>query len=900
MTSADHVCLLCMRETPLPHQTPCPFCGGDDRTLPLQPPALPPRTVLDHRYVVGRTLGQGGFGITYQAYDLRMGNTVAIKEYYPSSLAGRDPNGSAHITVNAIKGEKARDEYANGLRHFLFEARRQAKLASSPGIVSVTDFFEANGTAYYVMEYVDGCTLVKYIDKPLDFASALQLLEPIADSLVSVHQAGLIHRDTSPDNIMWAKNGQRKLLDFGASHSFAEEESTTGNATLKHGFAPPEQYGSSSMQGPWTDVYAFAATIYWCLTGKIPQDSMDRSIGGDRLCPPSELGAAISPDAEAVLMRGMALPVTARYQDMETFWTKLRKAQLYSARRPSGGSPFTEPGGPTVQAPSVEGGMTSLHSSVSHSNSQTAAPVQPEEEVRVFQSSRKMEAAEDSVMESPEPTIRPVGLRDIPVSSKLPRVAEPEVEGPDITQYRRPEQGGAAQAEETETERKAPERKPRSRMTPVLVGVILALLVLVGYLTLNRPAIAPGAEASAEETAVTIGGNTYAADTTELYLTGDAAYVGRYRKDQSYTTLSYLSESDWAGLCSLTGLKKLSLVGFDLNSLSGLENLTGLEVLDVSDNDLTDLTPLNGLHLNELYAADNQLTVCPGYGTLVYLDLSGNQITDVSPLNSVRRLTTLYLQNNAVTDLTPLSDLTSLKTLDIAGNGLSSIAALHTLTNLNMLYVEGNSLTNGELVAFCQKVPACALDVDVLKNIPDQVEIGGDTFSTSVTHLDLESRNLRDGDIDNLKYMVNLTRLDIAGNNLSDFSVLSRMYSLKYLDIGHNQCRDLSFLSGLTNLDTLLISSNLITDLTPLEGLTNLENLSAGNNPIVDLTPLSGLKRLKMIAICDFRASSLEPLYPLTGLVELRISKNTYSESELKGLQEALPRCTVNQFKSKD
>ncbi|MCD7928732.1 MAG: serine/threonine protein kinase [Clostridiales bacterium] len=302
-----------MRETPAPRQYPCPFCGGDDRTLTLCSPALPPRTVLDRRYVVGGTLGQGGFGITYRAYDLRMGNTVAVKEYFPSSLVGRDSSVSTTVTVNAIKGTRALDEYASGLRHFLFEARRQAKLASSPGVVSVTDFFEANNTAYYIMEYVDGSTLVKYMKRPLPLEQVLDLLEPISDSLVSIHEAGLIHRDISPDNIMCAKNGQRKLLDFGASHSFTEEESTTGNATLKHGFAPPEQYGSSNLQGPWTDVYAFAATVYWCLTGKIPPDSMDRSIGGDKLMPPSALGAAVTPEAEAVLLRGMALPDTDLY-----------------------------------------------------------------------------------------------------------------------------------------------------------------------------------------------------------------------------------------------------------------------------------------------------------------------------------------------------------------------------------------------------------------------------------------------------------------------------------------------------------------------------------------------------------------------------------------------------------
>lgn len=879
MINAAQVCLLCMKETPRPHQVPCPFCGGDDRTLPLQPPALPPRTLLDQRYLVGKTLGQGGFGITYQAFDLETGSTVAIKEYYPATLAGRESMGSTQLTVNAIKGERAKEEYQSGLRHFLYEARRQAKLASLPGIVSVKDFFEANGTAYYVMEYVDGCTLVKYIRQPLDFAAALALLAPVADSLQRVHEAGLIHRDISPDNIMCAKDGQLKLLDFGASHSFTEEESTTGNAALKHGFAPPEQYGSSSMQGPWTDVYAFAATLYWCVTGKIPQDSMDRSIGGDRLQLPSELGAVITPDGEAVLMRGLALPVTARYQDMARFWAKLNKAEH---KQPKGEkSPFTAPGGATVQVPQEDDG----------------------EEVRVFRThSQTMNKPEE--MDSPEPTIQPSNLKDLAVVTKK-SAAVKEAE-PDLSRFRLsgmedPEKRSQKEPEPTE-QKEEPPANPllslwrRSPTTLGLVAVIALLAVLSGYLALSRP-VQPQADSSTVvEEGVLIGGTAYAPDTTELHLTTDHSYVSEQREGENFTTVSYLTDADWASVCSLKNLKKLSLVGFDLASLKGLEGLTELEVLDVSHNDVTDLSPLNGLYINELYAADNQITQCPSYDTLVYLDLSDNAITDLTPLSSARKLSALSLRNNRISELTALSALTSLRTLDLSGNGLVNISALNELRNLKTLCVEGNTLTNAQLIGFLTRVPECTLDVEVLTDIPEEVEIGGRFYSTTATALDLESRSLKDEEIQNLKYMINLRQLKMAGNNVSDLSVLSRLYSLTYLDIGHNRCRDLSSLSGLTNLETLIVSSNQITDLSPVEHLTHLVNISAGNNPISDLSPLSELDSLRMIAICDFRAASLEPLYPLTGLIELRITRNAYSDAELEALAQALPRCTVNQF----
>lgn len=882
MTSADRVCLLCMRVKPERELFPCPFCGGDHRTLPLQPPALPPGTVLDERYLVGRTLGQGGFGITYAACDLKTGDRVAIKEYYPATLAGRDAGGSTQLSVNAIKGERAMDEYAAGLRHFLYEARRQAKLASSPGIVSVMDFFEANGTAYYVMEYVDGSTLVQYVREPIPFSKALELLEPIAQSLKSVHRSGLIHRDISPDNIMCANDGQVRLLDFGASHSFTGEESTTGNATLKHGFAPPEQYGSSSMQGPWTDVYALAATLYWCVTGKIPQDSMDRSIGGDRLLPPSELGAEISPDEEAVLMRGLALPIAARYQSMESFWTKLNKARRYHAAR----------------------------------QRTDDAAANGEEEVRVFRS-RTQRADAASGMEEPETTRKPTGLRNIPVSQKKPRATVEERAEPDLSRFklsgmreapeptrRQPSlldtDGPEPAKNPNHSTKKDPDELPawrRSRMTPVFVSLIALLLFLTGYLALTRPAeVVP--DASQMQEGVSIGGSFYAPDTQELYLTADPSFVEDRENAEAYTALSYLSDADWAGICSLTSLKKLSLVGFDLSSLRGLEQLSALEVLDVSHNDLTELTPLDALRLNELYAADNQLTAAPVYPTLVLLDLSDNEISDLSPLTEDKRLSSLFLRNNCVSDLVPLAQLTSLRRLDVAGNGLKNIAPLYGLQNLKSVDLDGNTLTNGQLLTLLQRLPNCALDVEVLTDIPEEVEIGGRLYDTAATRLDLESQSLSDKDIVNLKYMVNLQSLKMAGNNITDLSVLSRLYALTYLDVGHNRLTDLNLLSGLTNLETLLISSNQITDLTPVEHLSSLVNLSAGNNPISDLSPLSNLQSLRMIAICDFRASSLEPLYSLTDLVELRITRNAYSDAELEELKQALPRCTVNQFKA--
>ncbi|MCD8146827.1 MAG: leucine-rich repeat domain-containing protein [Clostridiales bacterium] len=924
MTSADHVCLLCMRETPAPRQYPCPFCGGDDRTLTLCSPALPPRTVLDHRYVVGGTLGQGGFGITYRAYDLRMGNTVAVKEYFPSSLVGRDSSVSTTVTVNAIKGTRALDEYASGLRHFLFEARRQAKLASSPGVVSVTDFFEANNTAYYIMEYVDGSTLVKYMKHPLPLEQVLDLLEPISDSLVSIHEAGLIHRDISPDNIMCAKNGQRKLLDFGASHSFTEEESTTGNATLKHGFAPPEQYGSSNLQGPWTDVYAFAATVYWCLTGKIPPDSMDRSIGGDKLKPPSALGAAVTPEAESVLLRGMALPVTARYQDIPTFWDKLKKAAAGSERlnipvRPS--PAFSDPDGKTM----------------------VVTPMEPPERTKVPVSAMEKPTAasgKPATVEEPEHTVLPLAEQpsenpptvfaptaqenpDLPPSSAgrpITPVAEPPksdhepeeplpsrgtsaslpvISEPDITLYQPIEAGGTSEDVPQEPEISVI-TQPDRRLLALMISVIVVLAVALVFTAAVLPGmVSPGDSSVVSGNVVTIAGTDYSLDTTELYLSGDSSYSTGYSPDGDVLEVSYLSKSDWKAICQLTNLKKLSVAGCGLTSLEGISALTELEVLDISGNDLNSLSALSELGgLVELYAAGNNLSdLSPlsGLTDLSVLDLSDNNISDPAPLQRLSHLTALSLAGNQLTDPSSLSSLTGLTTLDLSDNQLESLSGLYALSNLQALFVDGNPLTNSQLESFSSRLPDCTLDVEVL-DIPDTVTIGGKTYSTSLTKLDLSSASLGDGDIDNLKYMVNLTELDLSGNAISDFSALSRLYGLTSLTMSYNKAEDISCLSGLIHLKTLYLSSNNISDLSPIATLTELETLAIGNNPFTSLEPVSGLTNLTLLVMCDCQIDGLEPLYTLTNLIELRISDNTYSASELEALQTALPKCTINLF----
>jgi len=289
---------------------------------------LPQGTELNNRYVIESLLGHGGFGITYAAYDKVLNVRVAVKEYLPRQLATR---GEGQTRVSVFTGE-ARQQYDYGLRKFLEEAQSMARFAHHPNVVSARDYFEANGTAYMVMEYVEGVTLKEYLANKggrISFEEAKGIMMPVMDALREVHHAGMLHRDISPDNIYITTSAQVKILDFGAARYFAGEQSKSLSVILKSGYAPEEQYRSSGKQGPWTDVYAVGATFYKLLTGQKPPDALDR-MAGDTLEPPSRLGVKIPPPAERALLQSLAVNAGQRFQTMGEF----QQALLGAAPRP--------------------------------------------------------------------------------------------------------------------------------------------------------------------------------------------------------------------------------------------------------------------------------------------------------------------------------------------------------------------------------------------------------------------------------------------------------------------------------------------------------------------------------------------------------------------------------------
>jgi len=300
----------------------CPGCGYDPaQDKGKYSAAIKQGEILKERYIVGRVLGQGGFGVTYSALDFATKERVAIKEFMPTALVNREASGY----VRPYSGEME-EHFTQGKAGFLEEANTLEQFKDNPHIVNILDYFEENGTAYFVMDYVQGQNLkayVKIMGGKLGEEAANRILMPIMEAMEDVHSKGIVHRDIAPDNIIVTAEGSAKLIDFGAARHSTGEKSLSLDVILKHGYAPKEQYSRHGRQGPYTDVYAMAATYYYAVTGRVPPDSIDR-VSSDELAAPGTLGAKLSAHAEKALMKALSIQPEDRYPNMGDFLRALR------------------------------------------------------------------------------------------------------------------------------------------------------------------------------------------------------------------------------------------------------------------------------------------------------------------------------------------------------------------------------------------------------------------------------------------------------------------------------------------------------------------------------------------------------------------------------------------------
>ncbi len=305
----------------------CPFCGYEINKM-SDGYQLSPGTVLEDRYTLGTTIGIGGFGIIYRAWDNKLDTVVAVKECFPAGLVNRTPGDT---TVEVVKNGSKEKQYRDKVRRFLSEAQTMARFSEHENIVHVFDYFEANNTAYFVMEYLDGCNLKKKTSKEkLSVDESVDIIIKICSVLKYMHNEKIIHRDINLNNIMICKNGNIKLIDFGTARAQFGELSKGLTAELTPGYAPPEQYQTNGNQGPWTDVYALCATLYHLVTGIKPEESVDR-VREDLLVPPMEINPDVPEWLDRTIMSGLAVDYHLRFQNVDELVNALsqKKKALY-------------------------------------------------------------------------------------------------------------------------------------------------------------------------------------------------------------------------------------------------------------------------------------------------------------------------------------------------------------------------------------------------------------------------------------------------------------------------------------------------------------------------------------------------------------------------------------------
>ena len=718
------LCMRCMA-CKADEQEACPVCGFIERDFVPEKHHLPPRTILKGQYLVGCALGEGGFGITYIGWDLFLHMPVAIKEYFPSGVVIRD---QGQHTVNVFAG-KDEQSFLLGRDRFFREAQKVARFDNNPGVVSVKNCFLENGTAYIIMEYISGINLGTYAAQrggKLGFQETLQLLKTPIQTLEELHRYSTYHRDISPENLMLSKTGTVKLIDFGSAME-SDSEKKTRVLMVRSGYSPVEMYSSTGKDGPYSDVYSMAATIYKLITGVTPPAATER-LNADSLVRPTMLGVKeISQEQEAALMKGMAVQLNDRYQTMAEFFHDLYGYGINDA-------PLSKPQPKhrtllVLLALACVALLVGAGILLGRQGGFTPAPIE-QETAEPTEAITAEPTAEPTEAPTAEPTETPAAVAD--AARDMP------VLGAELRAFLR--QNGYD----------APDGQPIPAEALAKVGAVrmlgsrlyFQLLNEDGYLDWNdelgRMWRKDGEELD-EERRNQPTGNTL--DLTELsgcvnlqYLNLRDVWVSSVQALENLPRVETLildncgvTDDILPVLGSLVSLGSLSLDNNALTTLEGMQTLANLVGFSATFNQISSLAPIYDLSigilsmegnpiasLNELSGGNLVSTIfwfecsptAGDYSVLAemtnlerfvcYASLSEERLPqDFSALANMRNLDYLYIANCQVKNLDFASDKPNLKTLELWDCGITSdmLSGIHDLPALEMLNLSYNRIT---------------------------------------------------------------------------------------------------------------------------------------------------------------------------------------------------------------
>ena len=869
---------------------------------------LPAGTLVADRYEILEVIGQGGFGITYKAYDSVLDVPVAIKEYYPSGIASRYHEQSLDVQVG---GSENRRLFEEGKKKFLEEARILARFSEDPNVVGVRNFFEDNQTVYIVMQYLQGESLKEYIEKngKISFDEAYRLLRPVMQSLGRIHAAGLIHRDISPSNLIRMRTGKVKLIDFGTAREYSTDGDKSLSIVLKPGYAPAEQYQTHGLQGPWTDVYALCASIYKLITEITPENSLNRMVN-DEVRLPSECGAEISAAQEQVLMQGLAVRESDRIRSMEILEEKCEAASRIPDRQNDVTLPIDDER--TVMGPSeaftfendrpkVPSQMPAHEQQVSFGHTEKPVPERSNAASPLTQKavdSGRSNAASPQIQEAVDSGRSNAASPQIQeaVDSDRSNAFSPQIqEAVDSNrQFGRAQAGKNEKApagRKTRAEKKPsePRGKASSRkgsrigLKPVLL-CILAAVCLFAFVFLRSNGTG-GGEASdwldgkqrvsfrSNDESLTIKKSMLNeinrnSKVASLYFYNCVISDDVIERLASMKRISDVTFSDCTGfstlspLSKMTPLRSLTLDGpiVDAPVIDGsalfptdMPQLTKFDLESYSlKNGFDFLEHFSGLEELQIFSVDLGGESCrlpenPALQTasITYTDLSG---VDLSALGNEPNLAFLRLNDDQLTSLSFLRTASALENVSAENNLLTSLDGLQDKDSLSNLYVENNQIKDISALKTC-------------KNLQD--------FSAS---------NNQIGDISPLEGCSELYNLQLGNNQISDISPLEGCTKLQALNLNKNQIQDAGPLSNCTELISLNLNRNRISDLSCLSGCTKIRDLDFRRNAVSDLGFCENMLNLALLRASENQISSLDGLDNVTQLAEVRLDKNQISD----------------------
>ena len=806
-----NLCYNCFKEKPQ-SEGACPYCGFDlEDNVKKYPVALRAGTILNNRYIVGRVLGQGGFGITYLAWDEKLEARVAVKEYMPNDISAR-----VGTTVSVAMESRAED-FIYGEERFKEEARILAKFMGQPNIAGVTDYFDENGTSYFVMDYIEGISFKTYIANAggkVSVQEALDVMIPVMRALTAVHAEGFIHRDVTPDNIYITKDGNVKLLDFGSARYSIGDKSKSLDVILKVGYAPKEQYIRRGRQGPYTDVYSCAACLYAAITGYLPPESLER-LDQDTLVPPSQAGVEIPLYLERAILKGLAVQPEDRFQTAGEFLEAL-ESQAVVELSSQGRSEST--GQPAASAkkrkpfPLILAGAAAV-ALVFAAGTFLGGGMDGSRE-----SSGSGGRGGSSIAEALAPKVIIAGQEYSTAETEL------DLSGQNLTDVDLVSLGEM----ENLTSLNLEGSSAISDLTP------LANLTKLQFLELPCPS-----------------GIRDLSPLSGLTNLMTLRMVGNWNNSAPVNEVT-----DFSPLSNLTSLTDLELVVTGLEDLSFVSGLSGLNVLRLMGTvTAKDLSALSGLsNLTELEVHTSGTKTAAGIENLV--NLQQLKIMDES-------------QSMYQDDLTCLSGMTNLKVARFHVNGLKSFHGIEKLIQLEEADFYGQdaaftdldpfqNLTKLKYLRLPRHTSGTAFNGDGLANLENLQELNMEYSVESLEPL----RNLK-----NLKILTMSAgrRAEGTFRSMEPLSGLTNLESLE-LNVPNEADVDFSYLSGMTKLMTLYITTSRTTsedpviDLTPLSSLTQLRSVELSLPQIRDLTPLASLPNLQSVTINGAENLDTSPL----------------------------------------